>query len=63
MKITIDTKFLDRQIALCERYEMNSKNTHERDLFSGIANLLTEISDAATTGETIQIYGIQVEEE
>ena len=24
MKITIDTKFLDRQIALCERYEMNS---------------------------------------
>ena len=63
MKITIDTKFLDRQIALCERYEMNSKNAHERDLFSGIANLLTEISDAATSGEAIQIYGIQVEEE
>lgn len=63
MKITIDTKFLDEQIALCERYEMNGKNTHERNLFSGIANLLTEISVAATTDKVVEIYGIYVEEE
>lgn len=43
MSIVIDKNFLEKQIKLCDTYSVNTSNDNEKELFEGIANLLSEI--------------------
>jgi hypothetical protein len=61
MELRIDSKLLDEQIALCEKYEFYGLKS-EQDLFGGIAGLLTEIDAALTAGEIIKFCEFRKEE-
>lgn len=52
--IKIDTKLLDQQIALCSTKANNASNELERDLFTGLENLLTELSCALENDDEIE---------
>ena len=43
MSIVIDKNLLEKQIKLCDTYSVNTSNDNEKELFEGIANLLSEI--------------------
>lgn len=62
MELRIDSKLLDEQIALCEKYEFHGDNNYEQNLFGGIAELLTEISVALESDETVNFFEILEEE-
>lgn len=55
MKITIDTNLLDQQIAMCTIKANNASDDFERDIFTGLENLLGEISCALDNDEEIII--------
>lgn len=44
MNINIDLKLLEEQIYMCDIHADNASSEEERELFIGIANLLSEIS-------------------
>ena len=44
MSIVIDKNLLEKQIKLCDTYSVNTSNDNEKELFEGIANLLSEIN-------------------
>lgn len=55
MKLTIDTKLLDQQLALCTIKANNASDSLERDLFTGLENLLGELACALENNEEIEI--------
>jgi hypothetical protein len=46
MEIKIDLKLLEAQIYMCDIHADNASSEEEREIFIGIANLLSEISFA-----------------
>ena len=58
MKTTmkIDTNLLDQQITLCSTKANNASDELERDLFTGLENLLTELSCALENDDEIAHY-------
>lgn len=53
MDIKIDLKLLDEQIYMCDVHANNASSEEERELFNGIANLLSEICYSVETGMKI----------
>ena len=58
MIIKIDSKLLDKQIRLCDTCAENGINEEDRDLFDGIANLLSEIGYAIENDIEFEIIKI-----
>ena len=54
MSIVIDKNLLEKQIKLCDTYSVNTSNDNEKELFEGIANLLSEI-DCELEKPTLQL--------
>lgn len=52
--ITIDTKLLNQQITLCSTKANNASDELEMDLFTGLENLLTELSCALENNDEIE---------
>jgi hypothetical protein len=46
MKIKIDLSILEEQIYMCDVHADNASSEEEREIFVGIANLLSEINFA-----------------
>ena len=63
MEIRINSKILDKQIALCEKYEFYGNDKHEQGLFGGIAELLTEVDAALAANKTVKFREVQEEDE
>lgn len=63
MKTTIklDTKLLDQQITLCSTKANNASDELERDLFTGLENLLTELSCAIENDDDIEFEAIKLQ--
>lgn len=55
MNIKINLKLLDTQIRECDIKVDNASTEEERDIFEGIANLLSHIAFAIKNGEEIYI--------
>jgi hypothetical protein len=55
MKIKIDLELLNAQIQECDIKADNASTEEERDIFEGIANLLSNIAFAVKNGEEIYI--------
>ena len=53
MKIKIDLNLLHAQIQECDIKADNASTEEERDIFEGIANLLSEIAFAVENGKEI----------
>jgi hypothetical protein len=53
MKIKIDLELLNAQIQECDIRASKARTYEERDIFEGIANLLSEISLATECGDEI----------
>ena len=53
MKIKIDLKLLEEQIYMCDIHADNASSEEERELFLGVANLLSEISYSVEHGMEI----------
>lgn len=53
MIIKIDSKLLEEQIAICDAYANMHKYEPLKEMFKGIANLLTEISGAIENNDAI----------
>ncbi len=56
MKIKIDLELLDAQIYECDIKADNASSEEERDIFEGIANLLSNIAFALENGDDIRFY-------
>ena len=53
MEIRIDCELLNEQIKICDEYSNNVNNEHDRDLFDGISNLLSEVCYALDNDKPI----------
>lgn len=53
MEIKIDLKLLEEQIYMCDIHADNASSEEEREIFIGIANLLSEISFAVEKEQEI----------
>lgn len=59
--IKIDTNLLDQQITLCTTKANNASDELERDLFTGLENLLTELSCALENNNDIKFETIKLQ--
>lgn len=59
--IKIDTNLLDQQIALCTTKANNASDELERDLFTGLENLLTELSCAIENDDEIEFETVKLQ--
>lgn len=53
MRIKIDLKLLEEQIYMCDVHADNASTEDEREIFIGIANLLSEINFAVENEQEI----------
>ena len=53
MDINIDLKLLEEQIYMCDIHADNASSEEEREIFIGVANLLSEISWAVENEEYV----------
>ena len=53
MKIKVDMKLLEEQIYMCDIHADNASSEEEREIFIGVANLLSEISWAVENEEYV----------
>jgi len=58
MKIKIDLSILKEQIYMCDVHADNASTEDEREIFIGIANLLSEISFAVEKEQEIEFVKI-----
>ena len=59
--ISIDTKLLNQQIALCTTEANNTKDALERDLFTGLENLLSKLSCALENNDEIELKEVMLQ--
>jgi hypothetical protein len=62
MKIKIDLNILEEQIYMCDVHANNASSEEEREIFEGIANLLSEIGFAVEKDEEINLVKCEEDE-
>ena len=58
MNINIDLKLLEEQIYMCDIHADNASSEEEREIFIGVANLLSEISYSVENGMEINFVKV-----
>jgi hypothetical protein len=58
MNINIDLKLLEEQIYMCDIHADNASSEEEREIFIGVANLLSEISYSVEHGMEINFVRV-----